>query len=197
HKDKNCIITQREIGFDTADFHTALVAAMRQNPDIILIGEMRDSDTVDAALSAAETGHLVISTLHTVNAAQTISRILEFYPKEQHDQIRAQLAEYLIATISQRLVPLIDNSGVVPAVEIMIQNPMIKKLIIENRIEKLKSVIHQGKNEGMQTFDQSLVELFKKGLISENDAKSRCSKPSNFKLYCEGHFPDVDIGIIS
>ncbi len=196
HRDKSSIITQREVGFDTQSFYSALVAAMRQNPDVILIGEMRDSETVDAAISAVETGHLVLSTLHTVNASHTINRILEFYPKDHHDQLRAQLAEYLVSTISQRLVPKIDGSGVVPAIEIMLQTPMIKKLIVENRIEKLKSVIHQGKNEGMQTFDQSLVDLFKSGLVSEEDAMMRCSKPSNFKLYCEGHFPDIDAGIL-
>ena len=196
HKDKSCIVTQREVGFDTKTFHTALVAAMRQNPDVILIGEMRDSETVDAALAAAETGHLVMSTLHTINAAQTINRILEFYEKDHHDQLRSQLAEYLMATISQRLVPKVDNSGVVPAIEIMFQTPMIKKLIVDNRIDKLKSIIHQGNNEGMQTFDQSLVSLFKAGLVSEEEAAIRCTKPANFKLYCEGHYPDVEAGIV-
>ncbi len=197
YQDKKSIISQREVGIDTEDFKMALKHMMRQNPDIILIGEMRDKETVDAAIAAAETGHMVFSTLHTADAAKTIDRIMEFYPKSEQDSLRAQLAQYLVASISQRLVPRADGQGMVPAVEVMFSSPVIRKLIVENRIVKIRSAIHQGKQEGMQTFDQALVELHQKGWVSFEDAAERCSKPASFKSYCEGHFPDIDSGILS
>jgi len=196
YTDGKSIISQREVGIDTKNFASALKHMMRQNPDIILIGEMRDAETVEAAIAAAETGHMVFSTLHTADASKTIDRILEFYPKHQHDALRSQIAQYLIASVSQRLAPRADGQGMVPAVEVLISNPVIRKLIVENRLPKLKSAIHQGRQEGMQTFDQSLVELFHAGWVSFEDAAERCSKPGNFKSYTEGHYPDIDTGIL-
>lgn len=197
YTDNKSIISQREVGIDTIDFKMALKHMMRQNPDVILIGEMRDKETVEAAIAAAETGHMVFSTLHTADAAKTIDRIMEFYAKSEQDSLRAQLAQYLVASISQRLVPRGDGQGMVPAIEIMFSNPVIKKLIVENRVVKLKSAIHQGRQEGMQTFDQALVELYQAGWVTFEDAAERCSKPASFKSYCEGHYPDIDAGILS
>ncbi len=196
HKDKMSVITQREIGIDTASYGTALKYVLRQNPDIILVGEMRDKETVDTAFTAAETGHLVFSTLHTANAPQTIERILEFYQEAEKERMRVLMAEFLVAVVSQRLVPKADGKGMVPNVEIMIQSPIIKKLITDNRVPKLKSAIHQARQEGMQTFDQSLVDLFNAGLINTEEARLRASKPAAWELYLKGHFPDIDTGIL-
>ncbi len=196
HRDKLSVLTQREIGLDTGSYGTALKFVLRQNPDIILVGEMRDKETVDTAFTAAETGHLVFSTLHTANAPQTIERILEFYEAEEKDRLRVLLSEFLMAVVSQRLVPKVDGKGMVPNVEVMIQSPIVKKLIVDNRIPKLKSAIHQGRQEGMQTYDQSLVDLFNAGLISTDEARTRASKPAAWELYLKGHFPDIDTGIL-
>lgn len=196
HKDKMSVITQREIGLDTKDYSSAMKFVLRQNPDIILVGEMRDKETIETALSAAETGHLVFSTLHTANAPQTVERILEFYQEEEKDRIRVLISEFLVAVVSQRLVPKADGKGMVPNVEVMIQSPIIKKLIQDNRIPKLKSAIHQARQDGMQTYDQSLVDLFNAGLISADDARMRASKPAAWELYVKGHFPDIDTGIL-
>ncbi|HNW91461.1 MAG TPA: PilT/PilU family type 4a pilus ATPase [bacterium] len=196
YTDKKSIISQREVGIDTLDFKMALKHMMRQNPDVILIGEMRDKETVEAAIAAAETGHMVFSTLHTADAAKTIDRIMEFYPKAEQDSLRAQLAQFLVAGISQRLVPRADGQGMVPAIELMFSNPIIRKLILENRIVKLKSAIHQGAQEGMQTFDQALVALHQAGWVTFEAAAERCSKPSSFKSYLEGYYPDIDAGIL-
>ncbi|OGH57614.1 MAG: hypothetical protein A3G34_07595 [Candidatus Lindowbacteria bacterium RIFCSPLOWO2_12_FULL_62_27] len=196
HKDKMSVVTQREIGLDTINYGAALKFVLRQNPDIILVGEMRDKETVDTAFAAAETGHLVFSTLHTANAPQTIERILEFYQEVEKERMRTLMSEFLVAVVSQRLVPKADGKGMVPNVEIMIQTPIIKKLIIDNRVPKLKSAIHQGRQEGLQTFDQSLVDLFNAGLISNDEARIRASKPAAWELYLKGHFPDIDTGIL-
>ncbi len=196
HQDKMSVVTQREIGIDTLTYGTALKYVLRQNPDIILVGEMRDKETVDTAITAAETGHLVLSTLHTANAPQTVERILEFYQQEEKDRMRVMLSEFLVAVVSQRLIPRVDGKGVAPNVEIMIRSPIVKKLIMDNRIPKLKSAIHQARQEGMQTFDQSLVDLFNAGLISAEDAQRHASKPAAWELYLKGHFPDIDTGIL-
>lgn len=196
HWDNKSIISQREVGMDTEDYSSALKYILRQDPDIILIGEMRDQETVEAALEAAETGHLVFSTLHTNSVPQTLDRILEFYPEGEREHIRALLSEYLMAVVGQRLLSRKDEQGQVPAVEIMFNIPIIKKLILEYRVDKLRSAIHQGENEGMQTFDQALVKLYNDGLISEEEAKTHCSKPSNFSMYVKGHYPDVDTGVL-
>ncbi|MFP4687755.1 MAG: type IV pilus twitching motility protein PilT [bacterium] len=196
HKDRKSIVTQREIGLDTQDFSSALKYVLRQDPDIILLGEMRDQETVEAAMEAAETGHLVFSTLHTNSAAQTVNRIIDFFPKKEQEQIRILLAEHLQAVAGQRLLARKDTDGMIPAVELMFNIPIIKKLIEDDRVSKLRSAIHQGENEGMQTFDQALVELYNNGFINEDQAKRYCSKPSNFEKYVSGHYPDVDMGVL-
>ncbi len=196
HRDKKSIVTQREVGLDTENFNSALKYVLRQDPDIILVGEMRDAETVEACLEAAETGHLVFSTLHTNTAAQTIDRIIDFFPSDQEDQMRTVLAEHLQAIIGQRLLERTDTEGMIPAVEIMYNTPIVQKLIAEDRIDKLRSAIHQGENEGMQTFDQAIVELFDEGKISEDEARRYCSKPSNFEMYKKGHYPDIDTGVL-
>lgn len=196
HHDKKSIVTQREIGLDTDDYNSALKYVLRQDPDIILVGEMRDQATVEACLEAAETGHLVFSTLHTNTAAQTIDRILDFFPRKEQDQMRALLSEHLKSIVGQRLMERDDTTGMIPAVEVMFNTPIVEKLIVEDRITKLRSAIHQGENEGMQTFDQSIVKLFEEGKISEEVAQRHCTKPSNFEMYKKGHFPDIDTGVL-
>jgi len=194
HTDKKSTITQREIGIDSKSYSLALRAVMRQNPDIIVIGEMRDAETVMSAIEASETGHLVFSTLHTGNTVQTIDRIIEFFPKNKHDQIRNLLSENIKAILSQMLIPSIDNSRLIPAVEILYQTPTIKKLIRENQLEKLLFHIHNGSQDGMQTFDQALVALYKNNLISYDNASSRCSRPALFDRFCQGYYPNIDDG---
>lgn len=196
HDDKESIVTQREIGVDTPDFSSALKHVLRQNPDVIVFGEMRDQETVQSAFEAAETGHLVLSTLHTKSAANTVERLVKFFPKEQQDQIRTMFADYIRAICSQRLCIRKDDEGRVPAIELMFKNPTITKLLQENRIEKLRSAIHQADQEGMQTFDQSLVDLVDDGYVSIEEAKRNSSNPNNFELYLDDHWPDVDTGVL-
>lgn len=187
HQDKKSSITQREVGLDTENFRSALRYVLRQDPDIILIGEMRDVETVSAAISAAETGHLVLSTLHTLDAIQTIERILDFYPPGQQTQIRIQLSNTLRAVISQRLVQRAGGAGVVPACEIMIVTPTIKSLIAEGKISSIRQFIAEGHSQyGMQTFDQSLIELVRKGLITRESALEEATSPSEVDLGLKG-----------
>lgn len=187
HQDKQASFTQREIGIDTDDFKTALRYVLRQDPDVILIGEMRDVETVSAALTAAETGHLVISTLHTINAVKTIDRILDFFPGNQQDQIRGQLANSLVGVVSQRLLRTAKGSGRVPACEIMIVNQTISSLIEEGKINQLKQHIEEGGAQyGMQTFDQSLVELCKENLITREEAMKEATSPNEIDLALKG-----------
>ncbi len=196
YEDKKSVITQREIGTDTESYASALKFVLRQDPDVILIGEMRDQETVEAALEAAETGHLVFSTLHTSTVPQTLDRILDFYPDESRNQVLALLSEYLMAVCGQRLLDRDDRDGMVPAVELMFNNALIKNLIADYELDSLRSAIHQGENEGMQTYDQAIVKLYKDGYISDDEARSHCSKPTNWSKYKSGHFPDVDTGIL-
>ncbi len=188
HRDKRSIINQREIGSDTESFSKAMRAAMRQDPDVILVGEMRDFETIQTALTAAETGHLVLSTLHTTDAAETVNRIISVFPPYQHKQVRIQLASVLKGIISMRLVPKTDGNGRVPAVEILIATATIKDYILDP--EKTKSIndaIAQGMlHYGMQTFDQSLFSLFKSGLISYEEALRRATNPDDFALRVKG-----------
>lgn len=186
HSNKKGLVTQREISIDTADFKTALRAAMREDPDVILIGEMRDSETFAAAMSASETGHLVFSTLHTTNAMLTIDRIMDMFPHDQHDQIRSQLALQLKACIAQRLVPSADGKGRVAAVEIMFNNPGIAQLIRENLIKQIPNAIAAGQDDGMQSFNTSLVDLIKRELISERDAMDFSDNPEELKMNLKG-----------
>ncbi len=188
HRDKRSIVNQREIGNDTESFSKALRAALRQDPDVILVGEMRDFETIQTALTAAETGHLVLSTLHTIDAAETINRIISVFPPYQHKQVRMQLASVLKAIISMRLVPKIDGNGRVPAVEVLIATAMIKDCILDPEKSKMiPDVIAQGAlHYGMQTFDQSLLNLYKGGLISYEEALRRATNPDDFALKIKG-----------
>jgi len=188
HRDKSSIVNQREIGNDTESFSKALRAALRQDPDVILVGEMRDFETIQTALTAAETGHLVLSTLHTVDATETINRIISVFPPYQHKQVRMQLASVLKAIISMRLVPKIDGKGRVPAVEVLIATAMIKDCILDpDKSKMIPDVIAQGAlHYGMQTFDQSLFNLYKGSLISYEEALRRATNPDDFALKVKG-----------
>ena len=188
HRDKRSLVNQREIDVDTRGFAGALRAALRQDPDVILVGEMRDFETIETALLAAETGHLVFSTLHTLDATETINRIIAVFPPHHQKQIRIQLSQVLKAIISLRLVPRADGIGRVPAVEVLISTPYIRECI-ENK-DKTKFIREQialGTSQyGMQTFDQSLFQLYKNGLITLDEALRRASNPDEFKLKIQG-----------
>jgi|SRR5687768_4790693 len=188
HRDKKSIVNQREIDVDTHTFSGALRVGLRQDPDVILVGEMRDYETIETALLAAETGHLVFSTLHTLDATETINRIIAVFPPHHQKQIRIQLSQVLKSVISLRLLPRADGIGRVPAVEVMIVTPYIRDCI-ENK-DKTKYIREQialGTSQyGMQTFDQSLFQLYKSGLITLDEAMRRASNPDEFKLKIQG-----------
>ncbi len=188
HRDKKSIVNQREIDVDTRTFSGALRSALRQDPDVILVGEMRDYETIETALLAAETGHLVFSTLHTLDATETVNRIIAVFPPHHQKQIRIQLGQVLKAVISLRLMPRADGIGRVPAAEVMIVTPYIRECI-ENK-EKTKYIREQialGTSQyGMQTFDQSLFQLYKSGLITLEEAMRRATNPDEFKLKIQG-----------
>lgn len=188
HRDRKCIINQREVGFDTAGFAPALKSALRQDPDVILVGEMRDQETAETALAAAETGHLVLSTLHTIDAPETISRIISMFPPHQQRHIRLQLSNVLKGVISQRLIPRIEGKGRVAAVEVMISTARIRDLIDDReKTAHLKDAIAQGYTTyGMQSFDQALMELVRKKVISYDEALRQSSNPDDFKLKFSG-----------
>jgi twitching motility protein PilT len=188
HKDRKCIINQREVGSDTNSFAMALRAALRQDPDVILVGEMRDRETIDIALTAAETGHLVLSTLHTLDALETIMRIVSQYPPHQHLQVRLQLAGVIKAVISQRLLANIDGQGVVPAAEVLVSTGRIRECITdETRTSEIHDAIAEGMTAyGMQTFDQSLMSLVKEGKVSYNEAMRQATNPNDFALRMKG-----------
>jgi twitching motility protein PilT len=183
HRDQMSIIHQREVGFDTGSFAKALRRVLRQDPDVILIGEMRDEETVRTALSAAETGHLVLSTLHTIDAVETVNRIVDFFPPHQHQQVRAMLAGTLKGVISQRLVPTIDHSGRVAACEVLTMTGRVRDMIMDpNETGKLGEVIGEGGYYGMTTFDQSLFNHYTEGTISLEQALEASTHPHDFKL---------------
>jgi len=182
HSDKRSVINQREVGSDTASFGRALRRVLRQDPDIILIGEMRDEETVRTALSAAETGHLVLSTLHTADASETVNRVIDFFPPHEHRQVRAMLAATLRGVISQRLVPAIGG-GRVAALEILRTTGRVRDSITDpNQTGHLAQIIAEGAYYGMQTFDQALFGQFKEGNITREDALAMASSPQDFKL---------------
>ncbi len=187
-RDRRSIVNQREIGPDTANFLQALKMAVRQSPDVILIGEMRDKETMEAALAAAETGHLVLSTLHTVNAIQTVERIIHFFPPHQHDLIRLQLSLVLVGVISQRLLPRKGSGGRVPAVELMIESPTIRDLLRKGRTEELYNSVKEGEYFGCQTFNQSLKRLYQDDLITLEHALAASDFPEELKLDLKGIF---------
>ena len=188
HRDLQCIINQREIGVDTRSFAYALRSALRQDPDVILVGEMRDMETIETAMHAAETGHLVFSTLHTLDATETINRIISVFPPHQQKQIRLQLASVLKAAIAQRLIPRKDSTGRCPGVEVLIATPFIKDCIVDkDKTHLIAGAIAQGTSQyGMQTFDQSIFSLFQNELISCDEALRWATNVDEFKLKVQG-----------
>lgn len=171
HANKRCIVNQREVGVDTASFGVGLRAALRQDPDVILVGEMRDLETIQTAITAAETGHLVFGTLHTADAPQTIDRIIDVFPPEAQQQIRVQLAAVLIGVIAQRLLPRADGSGRVSAMEILVSNPAIANLIRSEKVHQIRSVMQTGRAQGMQTMETALRDLVQQRVITMDTAK--------------------------
>jgi twitching motility protein PilT len=195
-EDNQSVIEQREVGLDTLSFHHALRHVLRQDPDIIMIGEMRDDISFTAAMSAADTGHLVLSTLHTTNASQSVNRILDFFVAEEREQVRRQLAGTLQAVICQRMVSTVQKT-ITPAVEILINTPIVRKLIEENRLDKLPAVIETGSDDGMVTFNQSLFNLVKAGKVSEKEALAKASNPQALEMNFRGIFLDEGRRILS
>jgi twitching motility protein PilT len=187
-KDRRSVINQREVGFDTLSFARALRASLRQDPDVILVGEMRDLETTEIAMTAAETGHLVLSTLHTVDAVETINRIVSIYPPHQQEQARLQLCSVIKGVVSQRLVPRADGMGMVPAVEILVSTARVRELIADvTRTRELHEAISTGRDPyGMISFDQSLTELVKNRFVTYEDAIAASTNPDDFALYFRG-----------
>ncbi|MDP6913603.1 MAG: PilT/PilU family type 4a pilus ATPase [Verrucomicrobiota bacterium] len=186
-KDENCIIEQREVGLDTPSYQHSLKHVMRQDPDVIMIGEMRDAISFRAAMSAADTGHLVMSTLHTIDAPQSISRVLDFFPSAERDSVRKQMIGTLKAIIVQRMTVRKDGS-VIPAIEIMINTPTVSKLINENRLEKLHAAIETGTDDGMQNFNQSLFQLVKDDIITKEEALEKATNAQALEMNFKGIF---------
>ena len=181
HKQNKCIVNQRELGHSTLSFSNALRSALREDPDVILVGEMRDLETIQLALTAAETGHLVLSTLHTSSAVKTIDRIIDVFPSGQKDQIRSMLSESLIAVIAQKLVINIKQDRRIPACEIMIANTAVKNLIRENKIYQIPTIIQSGGKEGMQSLDMDLQRLLNTGMINRKEAAEVAHTPELFE----------------
>lgn len=186
HKDKKSSVSQREVGVDTKSYANALKYVLRQDPDVVIIGEMRDFEAMSAGITAAETGHLVLSTIHTMDSVQTIDRIIDAYPPHQQDSIRAQLANVTKGIIGQRLVRTKDGEGRVPATEIMIGTSLIRKLITDGKYADLYKSIEQGSYYGMHSFDQSLFNLYKDGKISLEDAIDKATNPDDLTLKLKG-----------
>ena len=188
HVDRKSFIHQREIGLDTRTFADGLKYVLRQDPDIIMVGEIRDLETMRTALMAADTGHVVMSSLHTTDVVQTIQRIISFYPPHQHDEVRLSIASNVAAVISQRLIPRADGKGRVPAIEVMVSTPTLREFIMNpEKIPLLHGIIAEGMTEyGMQTFDQSVLSLLREGLITEQDALKNCNKPNELLLKLKG-----------
>jgi twitching motility protein PilT len=171
HNHKSCIVNQREIGVDTASFASGLRAALRQDPDVVLVGEMRDLETISIAITAAETGHLVFGTLHTADAPQTIDRIIDVFPPEAQQQIRVQLSSVLLGVMAQRLLPTADGAGRVAAIEVLVNTPAVANLIRSEKIHQIRSVMQTGRAQGMITMDSALRELLQKRVITMDAAK--------------------------
>ncbi|KRE59943.1 type IV pilus twitching motility protein PilT [Paenibacillus sp. Soil750] len=171
HPHKSCIVNQREIGVDTHSFSSGLRAALRQDPDIILVGEMRDLETISIAITAAETGHLVFGTLHTADAPQTIDRIIDVFPSEAQQQVRVQLASVMLGVLAQRLLPITDGSGRVAAIEVLVNTPAVANLIRSEKVHQIRSVMQTGKAQGMQTMEMALRELLQQRIITVDTAK--------------------------
>ncbi len=187
-----CIINQREVGFDTRSFQGALKYVIRQAPDVIVIGEMRDLETMTSAIMAAEVGHLVISSLHTIDVSQTLERIINFFPAFQHPQIRMQLSFVLKGIVAQRLIVRKDGEGRVPACEVLISTPTARKQIMDGKTEDLRNTIEAGKIVGMQTFNQSILKLYQGGKISYEEAMENSDNPELLELAIKGIFTGAD-----
>ena len=188
HPDREAIINQREIGQDTDDFAVALRAAMRQDPDVIFVGEIRDQETVKAALQAAETGHLVISTLHTTDVPETVNRIIDFFPPHQQKQTRVSMAGSLKGIVSQRLVPRKDGRGLVPAVEVMVMNGRVRDLVLnDEQTHELHDLVAESGFYGMQTFDQALLDLYRSGMVELDEAMRCATNPHDFEIALKQH----------
>jgi twitching motility protein PilT len=187
-RDKKCTISQREIGLDTATFSEGLKHILRQDPDVIMIGEIRDIDTMRIAIMAADTGHLVLSTLHTIDATQTINRIISFFPPHQHEEVRFMLAGTLLGVVAQRLVPRSDLEGRIPAAEVMLVTATIREYLLDpEKTSLIKSAISEGVSQyGMQTFDQSIMRHYTEGKVSLENALRYCSNPNEFELRVKG-----------
>jgi twitching motility protein PilT len=177
HRHKRCLVNQREIGPDATSFGEALRGALRQDPDVILLGEMRDLETISTALTAAETGHLVFATLHTQDAPSTIDRLIDVFPAAQQEQVRVQIASTIQGVVTQTLVPTIDGSARVAACEILLPDDAVRNLIRQAKVEQIYSVMQTGSNKGMQTLEQALVDLVSRGIITKETAISRSSRP--------------------
>ena len=192
HEEDKCLIHQRQVGYDTESFPTALKHVVRQSPDVIMIGEMRDVDTMQTAISAALTGHLILTTLHTTNVVQSIDRMLNYFPPAARGQAQVDLAVTLVGIVSMRLLPKADGSGRIPAVEVLKATSTVRQMITEDRLVDIYDVIKRGKDEGMVTLNQSLVELAKAGKISEADALRHTPNPDEFSLNMQGMFTGID-----
>lgn len=192
-RDHRSVVNQRELGFDTMSFSAALRSALRQDPDVVLVGEMRDLETIETAMLAAETGHLVFSTLHTLDAQETINRIVQMFPPHQQNAVRLQLASILSAVVSQRLLPRADGRGMIPAVEVLVNTPRIRDLVADgDRTHEIVEAIKEGAHPyGMISFDQSLTELVKRNLVTYEVALAASTTPDDFAL----HFRGVDSGV--
>jgi twitching motility protein PilT len=191
HSHHQSIINQREIGHHSLSFSNALRAALREDPDVIMVGEMRDVETIQLALTAAETGHLVFSTLHTASAGRSLDRIVDVFPADQQEQIRVQLAEAIEGVLAQTLVPTVDEKGRVVAMEVMFASGAIRNLIRENKAYQIPNTIQLSNNEGMQTLDQSLVLLLREGVISREEALSKAYDRKNFEQLALGKTPMI------
>lgn len=191
HPDDRCIVSQLELGIDTPSYAHALRAAMRQDPDVILIGELRDHEVMRAAIGAAELGQLVLGTMHTVNVIQTLVRLVDAFPVEQHDQVRLQLADLIRGIVCQRLLPTI-TPGMRPALEVLVSTPQVRKLITENRPSDLQKAMQQGEFYGMNTFDQSLARLYKEGAIDLETAQTSATSPDAIMLAIRGVTDSMD-----
>ena len=176
HRHKHSIVSQREVATDTQSYVTALRAALRQSPDVILLGEMRDHETISVAMTAAETGHLVLSTLHTVGAANTIDRVIDVFPPNQQQQVRVQLSMVLRAVVSQQLIPTVDG-GLVPAFEILLANDAVRNMIRESKVHQIGGVIYSSSSQGMCDMDSSILRLFSDGVISRENALLYSTNP--------------------
>jgi twitching motility protein PilT len=186
YRDKKSIISQRELGVDTISFSEALKHVLRQDPDVILLGEMRDLETTSTAITAAQTGHLVFSTLHTTDAVQTINRIIDMFPPHQQQQVRFQIADVLKGVVCQRLIPHAKGKGRMPASEVLVVTALVKKAIADNQMQEVQDAIRQGTYYGMQTFHQALLKLYQDGHIKLEDALDAASNPEELLMAVRG-----------